>query len=438
MESIILYGDKIERNIDGNNLFAQWHGYLEQDIWNLDDDTEHFTRHPLIGAGIFKYFNHPIEIQPLDQFVPGLRSVIPIGLLGGWNVNKLKYIKHWLTHPSRLAAWNDPACQIVIDYSLEGFTEEVFPELWQWIEDNDLHNRILYVSSSYNVEQLYWQWCDKAGVRTNMRTSWYGFFINWINRDREFSAVKSKLQQAQWQQGQARYMCLNRRPHVHRILLLTLLERFDLIKHGGVSMPRNFEDEVDGFDEHAFDIPYQWQWLKDGLNGSIDNLQADFDRMWSRLPLIADTDNFKKNHALDINEEYYTQFPINIVSETFFFSESVFASEKVWKPMLIGQIFLAMAPAFYLQSLRAIGFQTFSPWINEEYDLITDHVERAIELMRVLKSLVKLGNAEFAQLLARCEPAIQHNRQILMDSERINKLIGSQVIPAIESYWATA
>jgi hypothetical protein len=217
--------------------------------------------------------------------------------------------------------------------------------------------------------------------------------------------------------------------------LVTLLERFNLIEHGAVSMPRDFEDEVDGFDELHFNIPHQWQWLKDALNGSIDNLDADFDKMYARLPLIADTEDFKYNHALTISEDYYAQFPINIVSETFFFNDSVFASEKVWKPMLLGQIFLAMAPPFYLKALRELGFRTFAPWINEEYDLITDHVERALELMRVLRSLVKLSDEQFANLLIQCKPAIEHNKQILMNTERINQLIGSKVIPAIEQYW---
>lgn len=436
MDSIIIYGDKIATNIDGNNLFGRWHGYLEQDIWNTDDNVEHFTQHPLIGSGIFKYFNCSVEIKAFNDYESGKPGIVFIGLLGGWTTKKLKYIKHWLTHPSRLQAWQDPACQIVIDYSLEGFAEEVFPDLWTWIEENNLQNRIVYASSSFNVDELYYNWCMRHKVVANMRTSWYGFFINWIDRDRKFSSVGTELPEVTWQPGTPKYMCLNRRPHVHRIFLLTLLQRFNLIEHGGISMPRDFEDEVEGFNENQFNILYQWQWLKDALNGSIDSLDADFDNMYVRLPLIADTDNFKKNHALNINEDYYKHFPINLVSETFFFNDSVFASEKVWKPMLVGQIFLVMAPPFYLQALKKLGFQTFSPWINEEYDLITDHVDRALELMRVLKSIVKLTDAEFAELLVKCQSAVEHNKKILMDTERINQLIGSHIIPVIESYWA--
>lgn len=431
---ITFYGDTIAPDFTDENL---WNRYLEQHISNHINDTQHFTIHPQIDSAVFQYFKDQLEFKPFEQYTAGNKNLIIIGLHGGWTELKLTLIKEWfVSDPNRLQAWQDPSCQIVIDYSEEGFTTELFPALWMWIEDNKLQDRILYVSSSCNVAELYTEWCQLHRSYENMRAVWYGFFTNWIIRDRAMCRISRDIPMAAWMPGQPRYMCLNRRPHPHRIFLTTLLERYKIIDQGAVSMPRDFFEPEVVWQSEDFDIKYQWTMLKERFNGHLDGLEPNFQSLYSKLPLTADTDNFGINYALDLNENYYAQFPVNVISETLFFSAATFASEKVWKPMLLGQIFLVMASPLYLQSLRDLGFKTFSPWINEEYDLIMDPIERAFELTKSLKALVKLSNTEFAELLEKCRPALEHNKRILTDTDSINRLVSTRVVEAIEEYWS--
>lgn len=427
MDTITWYADYIEPDLDDPVI---WNRYMEQHIDN--GGVDHFTQHPQIDSAAFNYFNHHLEFRTFNEFVPGHKSVVIIGLHGGWEPIKLELIKIWFnSHPGRKQAWCDSQCQIIIDYSEEGFTHEVFPDLWSWINDNELDHRILYVSSSYNVNELYNKWCASNRLAPTMNTAWYGFFVNWINKDREMCRRTTKLPMAAWSGGQ-RYMCLNRRPHLHRVLLTTLLERYKIINLGAVSMPKHFEESNIKWD---LDIVKQWNILKELTNGRLDSLQLNFDTMYDQLPLIADTDNFTVNYALDINEELYSRYPINLISETLFFTESAFVSEKIWKPMLLGQIFLVMASPNYLHSLRELGFKTFSPYIDETYDTIDDPVDRAFELVRTLKSILALSDVDFAQLLSNCQLAIEHNRRIISKLNLINAVISRPVVRAIESYW---
>lgn len=433
MKSIIWYGDYIAPDFGDENL---WNRYLEQHIDNYVDDVQHFTGQPQVDSASFRYFSHKLEFKTFDEYLPGYQGLIIIGLHGGWSLLKLQLIKSWfLSDANRTLAWNDSQCQIVLDYSEEGFTTEVFPELWTWIEDNNLQERILYVSSSCNVSSLYSVWCMKHRINANMRATWYGFFTNWIIRDREMCRIRHELPNAEWQPGSKRFMCLNRRPHPHRILLTALLERFNLIEHGAVSMPLDFYEPEVTWQDDDFDTKHQWHHLKERFNGSLDSLEPDFQRMYAKLPLVADTDNFGINYALNLNSDFYKDYPINVISETLFFSEATFASEKIWKPMLLGQIFIVMAAPFYLQSIRKLGFKTFSPWINEEYDLIDDPVDRAVELVKTIKSITKLSDSEFGVLLEKCRPVLEHNKQILLDFSAINKLVSKQVVEAIEEHW---
>lgn len=429
MDTITWYADYIEPDRDDPVI---WNRYMEQHITNTIDNFEHFTRHPQIDSATFNYFNHLLEFRTFNEFVPGRKSIVIVGLHGGWDPVKLELIEHWFnTHPGRTQAWQDSQCQIVIDYSEEGFTTEVFADLWRWINQHNLTNRVLYVSSSCNVQELYSRWCRVERTAPVMSTAWYGFFANWIVKDREMRRINHRIPQANWTGG-LRYMCLNRRPYLHRVLLTTLLERFKVINLGAVSMPREFSEAEVKWD---LDIPRQWTILKELANGRLDFLQENFNTMYNRLPLIADTDNFSINYALNINENFYTKYPINLISETLFLTDSAFMSEKIWKPMLLGQIFLVMASPYYLQALRKLGFKTFAPYIDETYDTIEDPIDRAIELVQVLRDILTLDFKDFVQLLKDCEPILIHNKRLLTKPSLINSIISKPVVDAIESYW---
>jgi len=427
---ITWYADVITADFEDPNL---WNRFLEQHIES--GDTQNFTTHPQLDSSIFKFCKQPYQFKSFTEYAPG-KNIVIIGLHGGWTPVKLKYIKEWFkSDPNRLRAWRDANCQIVIDYSEEGFTTEVFDDFWHWIEENNLVERVLYISSSCNVEDLYNEWCQQNRLHSNMETVWYGFFATWLLRDRIMCRVENDLPSVTYTNG-PRYMCLNRRPHPHRILLLTLLERYKLILLGAVSMPRDFNEIEIVWEKEAWDIVYQWEMLKDRFNGYIDRLESNFQQMYSRLPLVADTDNFAFNYALDINGDYYKNYPVNVISETLFFSAATFASEKVWKPMMMGQIFIVMAAPLYLESLRSLGFKTFSPYIDEEYDLMMDPVERAFGVVNSIKKVIELDAVAFKELLDKCTPILEFNRALLHDKDKMEQLISHRVIRKIETFWA--
>jgi hypothetical protein len=200
-------------------------------------------------------------------------------------------------------------------------------------------------------------------------------------------------------------------------------------------MPKHFEEKDINWGTLDFDLPYQWDCLKDRCNGYIDSLDTSFNQVYNKLPLIADTDRFDINYALDLNNTLYDIYPVNLVTETLFFTNAIFPTEKIFKPMLHGQVFLLAGAPGFLKQLREYGFKTFSPYIDETYDDIDDPVERGIELVRILKGIVTLSEDAFATLLDHCQETIQHNRQLLTDKAFMDRLISTQVVQAIENLW---
>ena len=432
MTTITWYGDYIAPDFSDENL---WNRYLKQYIH--ESESKNFTVDPLLDYIIFNYFNCKNEFKTFDQYTATDRSVIIIGLHGGWNQQKLALIDTWFaTDPNRRAAFADPNCRIIIDYSEEGFTDSVFPDLTNWIARYNLTDRVLYVSSTCNVQAEYLQWCRENRMPILMKCAWYGFFANWINFNQRYrDHPELDIPMAQWAPGTPRFMSLNRRPYPHRIFFVTLLEHFGLVERGAVSMPKHFEEKDINWNKLDFDLPHQWTQLKDRCNGYIDSLDTSFNTVYNKLPLIADTDRFDINYALDLNNTLYDTYPVNLVTETLFFTNAIFPTEKIFKPMLHGQIFLLAGAPGFLKKLRSYGFKTFSPYIDETYDDIDDPVERGIALVRTLKAIVKSSEADFAALLLQCQPTIQHNRQLLTNKAFMDQLISTQVVEAIETLW---
>jgi len=426
---ITFYADVVAENLEDPNIGSS---YLVQHI-ELDQSAEqHFTVYPQLDISVLQQLGQPFKIKKFTEYTAG-KNVVLIGLHGGWSVKKLNKIRNWfLSDQQRTQAWHDPQCLIVLDYCEEGFTTEVFDDLWPWIHENNLANRVLYVSSSVNVEDSYQHWCKKKLRAENMRSAWYGFFPRWSLKNLTNSFTPDAHLSTVTDQ---RFMCLNRRPHPHRILLITLLEHYDLLNSGATSFPLKFDEKEVVWHPDYWDIPLQWDQLEYRANGKLDYLRNSFTKVYEKLPLVADTDVFSTNYAMDMNSEFYQRYPINIVSETLFFTEATFTSEKLWKPMMMGQIFFVMAAPFYLADIRKLGFETFSPYIDEYYDTILDPVDRAVEMISSLKKVTQLNPNDFRRLLENCRERVNHNRSLIEDRERIGWLINQRVVNQIEDTW---
>lgn len=400
------------------------HRYLQQFITNETDNIDHFTVQPAIDSTILSEFESQITVKTFPDYQINSNGVVVIGLHGGWDPIKLKLITEWFESDiHRLRAWRDESCRIVLDYSMEGFGEEAFGDLYNWSCEYNLHNRLIYVSGDLNINENYIRWCRVNRIHPAISVTYYGYFAVWASRQ-----LKPTNQTAR----RRRYMSLNRRPHYHRIMMMTLLEQRGLIEHGTISMPLNFEEPDIGWAADQWDLRRLWDELKDLQMGFLDRYESAFESLSRKLPLIADRTDFETNHALDFNTDLYSEHPVNLVTETLCFTDSAFASEKIWKPMASGQIFLVLSGPHYLQGLKSLGFRTFSPYINEEYDTECEPIARANLVAKELKRLISITDEEFDVIVAQCQDVLQHNKQLISDQKKIKETVARRLVKTIE------
>ena len=102
----------------------------------------------------------------------------------------------------------------------------------------------------------------------------------------------------------------------------------------------------------------------------------------------------------------------SVVGETISNNDCFFVTEKTAKPMMAGRPFIMLSGKHKLRHLRAIGFQTFAPVIDENYDEIDNEYER---ICAAFQSFQKLCTLDPQQVYTQLHEVLEHNRTIMFN-----------------------
>lgn len=232
-------------------------------------------------------------------------------------------------------------------------------EKWR-VESSLPKDSIYYVSGNYLIQEL----IDKKGLNFQGRPIHY--FEPW-NRYDETEVVKFKPIDDRYL-----FLSYNRNPRPQRIQFLLIMLREQLFHRGWISLNNLIYEPMPG-----------------------DNLD-DFNYLKENTPFVIDTryDLFY-NLAINITKEDYEKTFISIVTESLADDDTLFFSEKIWKPIMVGHPFILYGNQHSLKLLKEWGFKTFDKWIDESYDDVLDRVRRA---EMVVKELKKFENKSVDEL----------------------------------------
>lgn len=182
------------------------------------------------------------------------------------------------------------------------------------------------------------------------------------------------------------YMCLNRKPHPHRLRLYQGLESAGILDQGIVSMGgdppiRLLDNDVDG------------QQL--APNGGVSQFGINND--------IASLGNI----------DYWQRHFVNIVTETIWDIDPCnFLSEKTFKPILGLRPFLIYAPNGGLQCLLNRGFE---PYVNDFKDISDVDLLQPYNVPVFLSDLCKQTPAYWKMKLVDLREKLLYNQQRFND-----------------------
>lgn len=116
----------------------------------------------------------------------------------------------------------------------------------------------------------------------------------------------------------------------------------------------------------------EWEFFRD-----LDSVEAL--RWQATLPIVADTEDFSINQAMNINGHIHFQTLFQIVNETMVDSKadtSLFFSEKTFKPIGHLQPFVIYGQPGCNRALADLGYELYTDWFNYDFDDEPNHIKR--------------------------------------------------------------
>jgi len=110
----------------------------------------------------------------------------------------------------------------------------------------------------------------------------------------------------------------------------------------------------------------------------------------------------------------YNQTHYTLVTETNAVNEFNFYTEKIWKPIIAGRLFIVVAGQHFLKNLRAMGFRTFDGVIDEGYD---QEPNAEVRWQKALEQMQWLITQDPADILQKIKPIVDHNQQLVHDTD---------------------
>ena len=280
---------------------------------------------------------------------------------------------------------------LVINNSWESHTRCFFEKTHQLLKNTQLPaHKVIYVCNAYKLNEHYESFANEQNIKDKILTIYSPHLFNTFNKLEfplyDYDRTKPKIKT---------YLCLNRMPREHRIMMVSLLSYYDLLQYGYVSLGTTPNVRCCELDRD-------------------ERLRIGFEKIKHKFPLTVDTNDFITNHV------GYTSFPIEFCQQTYFSliigtwaleeqERSVSINEKEIKSILAKHPFITFARPYTLEYIKDMGFLTFSKWFDESYDQEVNDIKRMEKIAMEVKRLTSLNATQWQVILNEMEPILQHN-----------------------------
>ncbi len=206
-----------------------------------------------------------------------------------------------------------------------------------------------------------------------------------------------------------KFLLLNRRPRLHRILLFTEIMKDPVLKEDSIISlgSRNLEFINQAGTEPSWAEWYNHFILEDYQHNKQTGI--DFLNNYDNSKDCFVDSNLEYNLAFNFNETLHLNTFVNVLTETLFENETIFLSEKIFKPIMGCQPFIVFGNPGTLQELQNIGFRTFNEFWDESYDTELNFSKRLEKIITILKDLANKSDEELLEMTKKMLPILQHN-----------------------------
>jgi hypothetical protein len=273
--------------------------------------------------------------------------------------------------------------KIVFIYPYEGFANlpgfDDLSILNHWCIDEGLtKDQVYYIHGDFN-----------APKDVNYTYIPINSFQCWVPYPREKASVFNPIN------NKNLFLSYTRRSHDHRLLFTCEIINNDLLNRGIISY-------YGGKQKNS---------IERVKNLNRPDLTASAKILDNIRPIVLDMDLDQNNPANNIVHEHYDRTFLSVILETHFNNETIFFSEKIWKPISVGQPFMVVTGMNFLRELRNLGYKTFDKWFDESYDTMPDLNDRISCIVSELDRFSKLSVEELKNIRNEMQDVIIFNKE---------------------------
>lgn len=343
--------------------------------------------------------------------------VYPIFIKSLFDIHRLKDEQFFLIDNKIIEQVRLKKCKIVLFYLLEGdfFDVKDFNGINLFVEKYKFNNDdVLFVNNNNILDEV----IIKNGIQHKFLVVTYNYFMTnlWFsdiditdsNSDKVLqSDFNRKISYVTTYPKEKKFLILNRRPRPHRVVLFTEIMKNNelrdncVISIGGCDLQDDKMLENDWVDVYNRMVDSNYKHSK---NEGIEFL-TKYDN--TKNCFVDSNPNF--NLAFNINDTLQLNTFVSVVTETLFENDTVFFSEKIFKPIFTCQPFIILGNPHMLRELKKLGFETFEEYWDESYDLETDFTKRTEKVIDTIKSINKKSNEELFEMTKKMSNKLKHN-----------------------------
>jgi hypothetical protein len=104
-----------------------------------------------------------------------------------------------------------------------------------------------------------------------------------------------------------------------------------------------------------------------------------------------------------------------LVTESLVNNNTLFISEKTFKPIYSFRPFIILGTPNTLNKLKEMGFKTFDKWWDESYDTESNLTKRVDKILNILEFICNKDNNDLICMLKEMEEILIHNHNLFME-----------------------
>jgi len=276
---------------------------------------------------------------------------------------------------------------IIFVYHREGDLHYIKDKFYNLVSKLNLPKKqILFFHSNHNIEKF--QDAPFQYVPIDI-FSW------WLDKYRSISDIVDF-------HNEKLFLLYSRQVRFHRLCLFASLIQHSLLDNGIYSCGKfRFNTDIK-------DILQSNQYLLSAAE--LDKLRG----IELTSPDNQISNNDINNCPNDIFFPDYRRTFVSLVSETL--SDSIFLSEKTYKPIAVGHPFILLGGPGHLAYLKSKGYKTFDQYWNEDYDQEPNLHLRIKKIVEILTQLNTLTSHKRIQMRHSMLPILQHNQELFKKS----------------------